>query len=191
MRSIWEGAGLDALPAMVWKALADAVGDPGNAFRMSSLASIAEQGPQVRLVVLREVDVGARTLVCFTDRRSPKCEQISADPRVSWLFHDAGAGVQIRAWGRAVLERESERASASWSATPAAARVNYASTVPPGTAIDAPLGARGNLDRGRDHFTLVSCTVEEMDWLRIGEEGHLRAGMTWDGSLWRSRWVAP
>lgn len=191
MTDAWDDIDLGALHRVVWRALADAAADTGNAFRTACLGSMDARGPQVRLVVLREADAVARRLVCFTDRRSPKCLQISANPRVSWLFYDAGSGVQIRAWGRAVLDAESERASASWRATPAAARANYAASVPPGTPIDEPFGARGEVERGRENFTVITCTVEEMDWLRIGEDGHRRARMTWDGSLWRSGWVAP
>jgi hypothetical protein len=41
------------------------------------------------------------------------------------------------------------------------------------------------------NFMVVCCEVEEIDWLQLGAEGHLRARFNWNGRAWKGVWITP
>ena len=60
--------------------------DPKHPFRYLTVATIGEQFPQVRTVVLRQFTADLEFLV-YTDARSSKVQELLEVPRVSLLFY--------------------------------------------------------------------------------------------------------
>lgn len=59
----------------------------GDAWRIASLATVDSAGvPQVRKVVVRAVDVEACRVLVYTDRRSGKVSELTAQPLGSLLL---------------------------------------------------------------------------------------------------------
>ena len=90
---------LDDLPAIhqaCWQQLAACTADKAHAWRVLGLATADGGLPDLRSVVLREVDVPARTLMFFTDARSPKVGQITAQPQATLLAWSPVLGWQLR-----------------------------------------------------------------------------------------------
>lgn len=189
-----------------WQLLDQASREGRHPLRTPVVGTVGSGGRQaeLRTVVLRAVDPAARRLTFYTDRRSPKVEQLRQSQRVSWLFYDPGLALQIRATGEAVLHSRDEAAASAWRSLPAEHRKNYGATMPSGTAIEAPgqelpalwmenPPALEHTDYAFDHFLLVATVVEEIEGLLLHEQGHRRAQFRWSGEkqVWKGGWIVP
>ncbi|OYU81308.1 MAG: pyridoxamine 5'-phosphate oxidase [Burkholderiales bacterium PBB5] len=177
---------LNALPdihAACWQQLVACAQDKTHAWRVMALASNAPGGlADVRSIVVREVNPATRTLLFFTDARSPKVAQLVAQPAASLLAWSAALGWQLRLQVLAEVQTSGLAVSSRWARlkmSPAAH--DYLSPLPPGTPVAHPLPERGS----RAHFAVVQLTVQGIDWLELHEDGHRRAVFPVDGpALW-------
>ena len=71
---------LPALEDAVWQELTRAARERGHAWRHAVLATVDGEAADARTVVLRDLDRDSRTLLIYTDARSPKLAQIAARP---------------------------------------------------------------------------------------------------------------
>ena len=189
-------ARLEALPqihAHCWQALTQAARQPGHAWRWLALATVAPAGaagglprPDLRTVVLREADADARTLVFYTDSRSPKVAQLRAQAEAMLLAWDPTPGWQLRLRARLTVETDGLEVSSRWARLkmhPAAQ--DYLSPLPPGQPLAGPTPP----DRGtRSHFAVVTAQVEGFDWLELHRDGHRRACFDAAG---QGQWLSP
>ena len=173
-----------------WRAWADAARAPGHPFRTPVVATAGDDG-DARVVVLRAVDRALGELEFHTDGRSPKVAALGRSGRVTWVFYDASEGVQWRVRGRARLHAGDDVWREAWARVPQGSRRSYGARWAPGTAVPGPLDAVDFRDNGPDHFVVVRCRAESLDWLRLRPEGNLRARWERDGDGWRGCWVAP
>lgn len=174
---------------------------PGKSrFSMVQVANIGEDGrPRARTVVIRNVDVAARTLAFHTDRRSPKVKELQSDPRVTVVGYDMEAGQQVRIEGAARLHIADSEALAAWGESRAEARVGYRRQNAPGEALadpkmgDAQADALTPADQtlGFDRFCWVVIQATKVDWLSLSSPDHRRSIHRWNGADWDSSWVAP
>ena len=65
---------LAEVEASVWHELAQAVRDKHHGWRVAVLATVDGPAADARSVVLRDLDAPSRTLLMYTDARSPKAE---------------------------------------------------------------------------------------------------------------------
>ena len=194
--------------AHAWSSLVRGAASARHGFHVGQLASIAADGaPQVRTVVLREVSVEARQLLCHTDRRSGKCAELAAAPRVAWHFYDARRKLQLRLHGRAEVHVEGVLWARRWQASSLGSRRCYLTTDAPGTpqnawdsGFPAPLRERrpelAESEAGRANFAVVATTIERLDLLWLSARGHRRLRFAWSpaapgGGRWDGGWVTP
>jgi hypothetical protein len=182
---------LSELHDSIWSLLGEGVESASSPFHTPALATVGEDGPELRTVVLRSADAERRQISCHTDWRSPKRRQVEQDRRVCWLFYDRDRKVQIRLRGQAVLHNVSEEARKRWDATPPRGRSCYSTLLAPGTPVDEPPEAPTALDVGFDNFAIMLCTVDLIDWLFLQAAGHQRAQLHWREGVWKAGWVAP
>ncbi|MBY3158284.1 pyridoxamine 5'-phosphate oxidase [Rhizobium laguerreae] len=187
---------LAEVDASAWAELESAAADPPSAFRYLNLCSVDARGrPQARMVVLRRVDVARRLLEIHTDVRSPKWQEISADPRVTLLGFGPQPKVQLRLQGSAELHGPaSECAAEAWSLLPGSTRSTYMGG-PPGDDIgERPTseGKAADAD-GQAFFGVLLFRAETLDWFQLRQADNRRAVFAYDhlGSLTSSRWVNP
>ncbi|MCE2391892.1 MAG: pyridoxamine 5'-phosphate oxidase [Proteobacteria bacterium] len=91
-----------------------------------ALATVESGGaPSVRYVLLKSID--AAGFVFFTDARSRKGRELSADPRVSAAFYWNARGRQVRIEGRVERVPEAE-ADAYWRTRPRASQLSAAAS---------------------------------------------------------------
>ena len=176
---------LAAIQQACWAELAACTRDKAHAWRVMALATLDGDMPALRNVVLREVDAGQRSLIFFTDARSPKVAQIAAQPRASLLLWSAALGWQLRLRVLLTVQTTGLAVSSRWARlklSPAAQ--DYLSPLPPGAALNSPPPAP--LRDSRNHFTVVTAQVQAMDWLELHADGHRRALFSADGL---GRWV--
>lgn len=182
--------------------LAAAIDDRQNALRNPVLATVDElYNPQLRMVVLRAVDIGNRVLCCYTDRRSAKVAHLTVHPRMSWLFWDPERRIQIRALGvYDIVSRDN--ALLIWPTLGKAERQHYATELPPGTALpeaDSGLPADwqtrelSDTDYAAGQFMILRTLVTELDLLYLHTDCQQRARYVWNALLdnWQGSWVVP
>ncbi len=185
-----------------WAMLKRGVDDFNDPFHWPVLGTIGKDGGNLRTVILRQFILSDRILVCHSDVRSAKVQEISNSAKVSWLFYHPKRKVQLRISGRATLHGNDELADDQWKATKIAGRFNYSMTESPGTPIDKPSSGLSDLfrnkvptlfesERYRENFMAIACQIEHMDWLLLRVMGNRRARFEWDKNGLDANWVTP
>jgi len=156
----------------------------------------------MRTVVLRKAIPPAKQLSFYTDIRSGKWAELLQQNKISWLFYDAEARIQIRTGSTATLHQVDELADKAWEETRLGNRKNYLSNLSPSAEIANPLiglppavsdnFTKEESEAGRKNFGVVICTIDWMEWLWLGEHGHRRANFVYgeDGNF-TANWLVP
>ena len=193
---------LDGILNNAWAMLergADRFNDP---FHSPVLGTIKADGCSLRTVILRRFIRPERVLVCHTDARATKAQQISSFSTVSWLFYHPKKKIQLRIFGKATLHTDDVFADDQWDATRITGRLDYCATLPPGSPVDAPSSGLPDFlrqkvptllksEKGRKNFMAISCRVDSMDWLRLRIMGHRRARFEWNEDDLTATWLIP
>lgn len=193
---------LTTILSNAWSALSEGCTNSRDPFHTPTVATTRQGGPVLRTVVLRTVDKEGSVLGFNTDRRSPKCADLKAEPRLAWHFYDRDRKTQIRIVGIATLHTDDEVATVAWNEVTALGRRCYGQPLGPGVAsedADIPLPDLPALEAEdptvvaacRANFCTVRCTVTDIDWLHLRFEGHRRARFTRDDDGWTGQWIAP
>jgi hypothetical protein len=171
-------------------------------FHWPVLGTSSEAGCSLRSVILRQADGSNRTLVCHTDARSVKVQEIMHHSRTSWIFYNPSTKVQVRVSGKTTLHAHDTFADQQWASTRITSRLNYCASRPPGTPIDQPSSGIPDFllkkiptlletEMGREHFMAIQVHIDLIDWLILKVSGNRRAQFKWiDGAL-RSTWTVP
>jgi len=177
-------ASLDAIEAALWRELAVAVTDKQHAWRTPVLATVDDNAADARTVVLREVDVQHRRLVCYTDTRAAKVAQSTRHPLGTLLMWSPAIGWQLRCRVRLTVEDSGLAISSRWATLQhSRAAQDYLSPLAPGARLDAAAPTAS----ARAHFGIVDAEVLAIDWLELHPDGHRRA-VFGDGA---ARWLQP
>ena len=177
-------ARLQSLPeieAAIWRELGLAVRQKKHAWRLAVLATVDGDAADARSVVLRDLEAASRTLLIYTDARSPKAHQLAACRQGMLVLWSETLGWQLRLRVALTLETAGLRVSSRWAQlklTPAAH--DYLSPLPPGSPLDAPEPQR----ESREHFAVLAAQVQAVDWLELHAKGHRRARFDATGAAW-------
>ena len=167
---------LSAIHQACWQQLAACTTDKAHPWRVMGLATSAGDVPDLRSVVLREVDPAAQTLMFFTDARSPKVGQITAQPQAMLLAWSPALSWQLRLRVRLAVQTTGLAVSSRWARlkmSPAAQ--DYLSPLPPGAPLSGHIPPPTPDRDSRNHFAVVRAVVQQMDWLELRPGGHRRA----------------
>lgn len=156
----------------------------------------------LRIMVLRHVDRARATLRFHTDIRSPKVAVIAAMAKASLLFYDPAAKLQLRCSGSASIAADGALADAAWAATGIASRRCYLAPAAPSsqaavptsglpTEFDGRLPTLAESEAGRTNFAALTVTLDCIDWLYLGHDGHRRALFQRSGNQWAADWLIP
>ncbi|HEX4842833.1 MAG TPA: pyridoxamine 5'-phosphate oxidase family protein [Limnobacter sp.] len=175
----------------IWQTLVRAKADKKHPWRVLTLATQSQAGPELRQVVLRGVNVDARCITVYTDARSQKINQIAVQPNVGLLFWDARHHWQLRLWAHARAESDLAKRAALWAAIPEHARKDYATLSAPGDVL-APSGSAAiNMATAEQHFVVLHFQVHRMDSLVLKREGHQRMALDWQQDHWQETALVP
>lgn len=178
--------------ASAFDMLSRGVSERRSAFHTPGLATIGLDGaPAVRVVVLRGFDAAARVVRIHTDLRGKKVAEMLRDPRVSLLFYDPQAAVQVRLGGAVTVHADDPVADAGWAASRPASRMCYAIDPAPGSEVPSPPPAPVDADAGRTNFAVLRVVFESLEWLWLSVEGHRRAAFDLRDGKWAGRWLVP
>ncbi len=188
--------------AVSWKLLSMGVTEAKDPFHTPVLGTVDAAGCSLRTVVLRRVMEPERILICHTDLRSAKVQHIRAHPRVSWHFYHPQHNVQLRLAGPATLHTDDALADEQWANSKLMSRRCYRAVPGPGTPSDSPTSGLPEFletrsptleesELGRQHFVVIACRVDFLDWYYLRAQGHRRAQFFWNEEGMSSQWVVP
>jgi hypothetical protein len=164
-----------------WRELERAGQERDHEWRVMTLATVDGGCADARSIVVREAMPATRTLVFYTDDRSPKVRQLRDHPQATMVAWSRTLSWQLRLRVSLSLEDDGLDVSSRWARvklSPSAQ--DYLAALPPGTPVDRYTPERGS----RDHFAVVHAEVQSMDWLELHAEGHRRACFDADGARW-------
>lgn len=193
---------LATMGADAWRRLTEAVTDPEHPYRNLSLATVDENGdPQVRFLVLRDVDRVQRFLEFHTDTRSPKWAELQSRPRLSVLGYDPGDRLQLRLRGTAQLfPPGSDENAFAWNKLSPWTKTTYCGG-PPGDILALPEPgeirseppSEAETEMGRDRFGVIAFRATMLDWFqhKRGQIRRVKFRYAGNGSLVDANWIAP
>jgi pyridoxamine 5'-phosphate oxidase len=193
---------LDGVLNEIWKMLKRGASHYDDPFHWPVLGTAGIEGPAMRCVILRQFLELDRILVCHTDARAVKVQEIANATKVSWLFYHPKKKVQLRISGHATLHADDNLADRQWSGTAITSRLNYCTTEPPGTPVDHPSSGLPDFllnkaptlletEKGRQNFTAIACRIDTMDWLVLQIFGNRRARFDWNETGLEAQWLIP
>jgi hypothetical protein len=153
-------------------------------------------------MILRGADPAAATLRLHTDVRTEKVAEIAAEPRVSLLFYDPPAKLQLRVEGLGRIEAEGPVADAAWGATRLLGRRCYTAPEAPGSVAAGPVSGlpphlesrEPTLDEslaGRPHFSVLLVEIRAMEFLWLAMTGHRRGRFEVGDRAFTAHWLIP
>ena len=198
----WTTTNLSELLAQIWPVLERACDEEGNPWRTPALGTANELEISLRTVVLQQVHPASRELVCHTDYRSRKVWELRRNPQVRWLFYHPGEKIQVRAGGTVLVHQNNSVTRSAWQRTSLANRLNYCTTLAPGTRLAEPDTSRParwknclptleETEAGWPNFAVIVTTIEHLEWLHLRPDGHRRAGFTWLENRFSGHWLVP
>jgi len=187
---------LNELPTACWAILQEGVEQRKSPLHTPVLATLRNQQPEARVVVLRAADEHDRTLDCHTDRRTQKTSQIDNHSTVSWVFYDVDRKLQLRARGTARVLTSAIDTDERWSSMGDYSRLCYAQPTAPGQIVDEIVNATpspnvDDVNAGRHQFAIVRSDIIEIEWLYLLQTGHRRAVIRWENDEPIANWIMP
>lgn len=172
----------------LWARLEQAPNTHRDPYRVTNMATVDAEGrPENRMVVLRKASATHRRLSMFSDSAASKCASLQKSPMTAFCFWDASTRTQVRMLGQSKLV-SGQAVQTEWAAVRPREQDRYRIRPTPGTQIPDPNAYSLDSDV---RFTRIDCTVDQIDMLWLGDEGHTRLQATWRDGLWRLDWVTP
>lgn len=193
---------LEGILDHIWYMLEQGATRSDDPFHWPVLGTAAGAGCSLRTVILRQVKAPDRILVCHSDARSAKVQEITNCSQTSWLFYHPKKRIQLRIRGQATLHDHDSYADRQWSDTRITSRLNYCTSQPPGARIDMPSSGLPDFllnkiptllqtERCRKNFMVIAVHIVSIDWLLLKITGNRRALFEWDNDRLRSTWLIP
>jgi hypothetical protein len=193
---------LDGILDNIWYMLEQGAIHSDDPFHWPILGTASREGCSLRTVILRQVKVPGRILVCHTDARSAKVQEIMNCSQTSWLFYHPPNKIQLRIRGHATLHAHDSYADRQWAETRITSRLNYCTSQPPGARIDMPSSGLPDFllnkiptlfetEKCRKHFMVIVVHIFSIDWLLLKITGNRRALFEWDKENLQSTWLVP
>lgn len=179
---------LNTIWTQAWTILQQAIAEDRSPLRFVTLATIDESNaPRLRTVVLREMDADRATLCIFTDTRSHKVAELSANDAVSLHLWAPDHLVQLRLSGHAQIT-SGEPIRGHWETVPPHMREAYGHVPPPGTKIATP--DAWDVHPDIQNFAKITISLSHIDIVCLSPDGHWRAEF-FKENKWKGGWLSP
>jgi pyridoxine/pyridoxamine 5'-phosphate oxidase len=156
-------------------------------FRYPSLATIENQCPIQRTVVLRDSKADFE-LVIFTDERSNKVRQLRKNPNASLLFYHPKKLMQIKVEGLIKIITSGEDYITYWSKVQGKSQSDFTTQKAPGTLIDNP--DHVNYKEDDHHFCILELVPKRIEYLQLKRPHHIRARFDSEQN-WKGQFLNP
>ena len=162
--------------------LHSAVKDAAHEYHLFTVATSSNNIPELRTVVLRDIDLDNYKISFHTDSRSPKYNQLIKNSSVSALFYSISKRTQIRIKGNAEASKDKELLRSLWDKLSKDSKECYQGEIPPSgimpdtkilnDIIDDP--SMDNNNFGFENFSRITIDVSSFEILRLHHLGHKR-----------------
>jgi len=160
-------------------------------FRFAVLSSASSEKVSSRWVVFRKYTDEGKMLI-YTDARSKKCEELSANPHCNLLFYHDRHKFQLRIQAVATLHHQDELTAKYWPGVKGSNPNDYLSIQAPGTPIkEKALGFERDMSLEDRHFVVLELAPQEMDVLQLNGDRHIRAQFQKEQAGWKSSFLVP
>ncbi len=182
--------------------LDDAVHNRKSPMRCPIVATIGDNGPNQRIMVLREFDQDSRVLRFHTDFRSPKVAELEQNDKISILAYDPEKRVQLKIYGTAKIYNEGDKATEAWIQTDTMGRRCYlcepgsgAKSSVPDSGISKDIQSRRptieETEAGRKNFAILLANFHQIEWMYLNSQGNRGASFHLRGNDWSGHWIIP
>ena len=166
----------------IWLLLQQSVKIAKSAFHQAYVATINNNFPEQRTVVLRNINIDEKKLRFHTDIRSEKIEHLRNNSSLSWLFYDAELKLQLRIYAKAEIHYKDDIADIAWNNSRLASKMCYTTQAKSGSIISEPEVIDVNqkdidpelLDFARNNFCVVETKAFAMDFVFLNAKGNKR-----------------
>ncbi len=173
--------------------LKSAIVNKHHKFRFFSLATVNNNIPHTRMVVMRSFYDDC-TFELYTDQRAQKINHLSKNPNATALFWDPSKNVQVRMQCNATIHHQNERAKKVWQTIQGAAKKAYTQLVEPGLPIASPKDAhKWPNEKTDNHFAIIQCIPWQIRVLQLNKSEHLALVFQNNpiSNKWEGNWIAP
>ena len=183
----------------IWHELNASLSQGKHPFHIFAVATTNHNSmPDVRNVVLRNVDQKCNTISFHTDKRSKKINQIKNNSDVCALFYDQEKKIQLRLYGKIFPVDDMDIKQEKWNRSRRMSKLCYLNKYPPGEEISSSKKYLPddkdleNLENGIENFSIINIDIKSIDWLNLNHKGHERMIIDFlKNSEVNFRWVAP
>ncbi len=158
----------------IWSELQNACIEKNHAWRTPVLATVDVNGyPNARTVVLREVDANQQQFIIYTDRRSPKVQDLQHCTSAEIVFWSPTLHWQLRAKTEIAVLTEGTLVEQAWDHIKhSAAATDYLRNQLPGSIIEH---THDTSQTSLEHqLCVLLANVIELDWLELARTGNRR-----------------
>lgn len=192
MRSLIEPQhSLDEIWTIVQREFHKAVSLKRHPFRYVVLSTGSAGQTHSRYVVLRKYTDHDRFLI-FTDRRSGKIVDLSANDACNLLCYHAGKSLQIRINGKAIIHQNDSTTQRYWNGVKNHSAKSYTSVLPPGSVIKNPQEAYDWIEPATSaYFTVLEIIPSSIEVLQLNRDIHVRALFTFGDNAMDATFLVP
>lgn len=173
---------LPEIEKQIWLLLQESVKNAKSAFHQGSIATINNNFPEQRTVVLRNVNLGEKTLRFHTDIRSEKVNHLYQNNALSWLFYDAELKLQLRIYTTATIYNSNDITKNAWENSRLASKMCYTTQATSGSILSEPEIIDVNkkdvepelLDFAYNNFCVIETKAFAMDFVFLNAKGNKR-----------------
>ena len=182
----------------VWKELNLSLSKSKHPFHIFSISTINNNKPDIRYVVLRDVDEYNKVLTFHTDKRSKKIKHIEANNSACALFYDPQQKIQLRVYGDIYEIEDKLEIKERWKKSKNMSKLCYLNKYPPGEVIQTSKeyicdeNDLNYIENGIENFSVINIKIRQIDWLNLNHKGHERMIISFlSNKAVKFEWVAP
>ena len=166
----------------LWKWISAAPSQLRHPMRAPTVITTTQNIPNARTMILR--DVTPTSLIFFTDKRSPKVQDIQKNPHTTIHCYDAKKKLQLRIRAQtSLLEEHPDRNR--WRSMGLNRFQDYGSALPPGTPVKDAALLPASLETARENFCILCAKVAAIELLKLSRDGHQRVEWIVKNDQWK------
>ena len=188
---------LKDIEVQIWELLDQSANSANSPFHQGVFASINNNIPEQRTVILRNANYSERTLTFNSDIRSLKVEQLKINNSASWLFYDKTLKVQLRMYAKTIVHVDNVTTEIAWEKSRLSSKLCYTTQQKPGSFINEPEFIEVNqtevepelLIFAYDNFAVIETKIYAIDFVFLNRKGNKRAYFDYEDNIFQWRQV--
>ncbi|GAB3337759.1 pyridoxamine 5'-phosphate oxidase family protein [Marivirga atlantica] len=182
----------DSLPEIkrtVFDLLKRAAADNRSAMHFVTLATIKNDTPNLRTVVLRNFNENDQAAIIYTDERSSKVHELKENKNATILAYDKGHKIQLKLIGEAHVHHQNDLALSHWLNLKGGKEA-YNTTKAPGSEVKSLERAHTfKKEFDEEHFAVIEFNIKVIAVLQLNGSEHIRVCIDLKNN--KSSWLVP